>query len=150
MKVYENKKVTFDYDVLDRLEAGIVLTGIDASNLRQGRVDLTHAYVKVINHELFLVNAHIGGDEIGTTLTSRSRKLLVSRQELVLWETKVKRETLTILPLRLYNTSKYYKVEIGLCRSRKKSGKKEVLKKRDIKRDIEREFRGDKDNDNRR
>ncbi len=150
MKTYENKKVLFDYDILERLEAGIVLSGKDASNLRQGRVDLTHSYVKVIAHELYLVNAHIGGEEIGTTLTSRSRKLLVTKKELISWETKVKRETLTILPLRLYNTSKYYKVEIGLCRSRKKSGKKEVLKKRDIRRDIEREFRGEKGNEDRR
>lgn len=150
MKIYENKKVLFDYDVLEKLEAGIVLNGADASALRHGRVDLTHSYVKVINHEFFLVNAHIGQEEMGSTLSTRRRKLLVHAEELVTWESKVKRETLTILPLSLYNTHKYYKVEIGLCRSRKKSGKREVLKKRDIARDIAREFRGDKGNDDRR
>lgn len=149
MKI-ENKRALFDYEILDHLEAGLVLSGHDARSIRENRVNLSNSYVKFIDGELYLVNAHLGATEVGSILATRSRKLLVSKKELISLETKLRQGTLTIVPISIYNKGRYYKIDIGLAKGRKKAGKRELLKKRDITRDVERELRGVKDDDSRR
>ncbi len=149
MKI-ENKRALFDYEILDHLEAGMVLSGHDARSIRENRVNLSNSYVKFIDGELYLVNAHLGATEVGSTLATRSRKLLVSKKEMISLETKLRQGTLTIVPISIYNKGRYYKIDIGLAKGRKQAGKRELLKKRDITRDVERELRGVKDEDSRR
>lgn len=145
--VAQNKKAFHDYDILDRWEAGIVLTGDEVKAIRAGHISLVGSYATVHNNELYLLNAHISpyahayskhADE-----ATRSRKLLLHRRELNKLMGEISRKGITAVPLRVYITSRgNIKVEIGLAKHKKAHGIKEMLKERDIKRETERELKG--------
>lgn len=134
-----NKKARFNYILLERYEAGIALTGGEAKTIRSGRGDLSNAYAKFVNGELYLVNANIPTQSEKLNPT-RSRKLLMHRSELISLASKVKAKKLTLVPVKLYNTRRLVKLEIALGKSKRKFEKKESIKKKDIQREIEREL----------
>ena len=139
-----NKKAFFNYEVLERLEAGISLTGAEVKSVRDGRCNLGDAYVKVIGGELWLVNADIpkykydGSKEYDS---SRSKKLLVKRKELTYFESKMKQGNLTLIPLSIYSKGPNLKVEVGLARGKKRYEKKLQEKQRDLERELHLEKR---------
>lgn len=138
----ENKKAAFDYEILETLEAGIVLTGQEVKSVREGRVSLMGSFVTIKNSELWLTNATIPAwqpknapHDYGDT---RPRKLLTHKEQIGSLIGKIKVKGLTVLPLRLYTQHGKIKVEIGVAKYRKKQDKREFIKKRDIEREIER------------
>ena len=139
-----NKKAFFNYEVLERLEAGISLTGAEVKSVRDGRCNLGDAYVKVIGGELWLVNADIpkykydGSKEYDS---ARSKKLLVKRKELTYFESKMKQGNLTLIPLSIYSKGPNLKVEVGLARGKKRYEKKLQEKQRDLERELHLEKR---------
>lgn len=144
--ITKNKKAFFDYEILDRLEAGIVLTGDEVKSLRAGHVNLTGAFASIHKGELFMVNCHISAYEKAyikdEDAAKRSRKLLVHRKELTRLVGEISRKGITVIPLLLYfNAKSRIKVELGLCKHRKAAGKKQLLKERDIKRETARELK---------
>ena len=139
MKIF-NKRVGFDYILLEKLEAGIVLNGKEAKAIKNGQIDLTHAYVKVMNGEAYLINANINAD-LGELSQTRSRKLLLHRSEVYSIEAKSKQKNLTIVPTKVYTKGPLIKLEIALAKSKKKFEKRESIKKKDLTRDIERELK---------
>ena len=147
MKVIaKNKKAFFDYEVLDKLEAGIVLTGDEVKSLREGQATLTGSYANVHEGELYLLNCNIPLYKQAYTkdeeAAKRTRKLLVHKKELSRLIGDVSRKGITLIPLMLYfNKRNVAKLEIGLCKHRKAAGKKQLLKERDIKRDTAREMK---------
>lgn len=136
----DNRKARFDYDLLERFETGIVLKGSEAKAIREGRADLSRAVVKIINNEAFLINCVIPG--VGESFEkARSRKLLIHKKEIYSLETKAKQQKLTLVPLALYNKGRLVKLEVALGKPKRKFEKREVIKKRDIERELGRDFK---------
>ena len=144
--VARNKKAFHDYDVLDRIEAGIVLTGDEVKSLRAGRVSLIGSFATVKRGELFLTNCNINlyscAYEKNQEKETRSRKLLLHKRELNKIIGDVSKKGITIVPLKIYfNKKNIAKVELGICKHKKAAGKKQALKERDIKRQTEKELK---------
>ena len=145
--IAKNKKAFFDYEIFNKIEAGIVLTGDEVKMLRSNHGSLVGSYAVVKDGELFLINCNIplytnafSKDDKGAL---RSRKLLLHRKELNRLIGDVSEKGLTLVPTLLYfNKKNLVKVEIGLAKHRKAEGKKEMIKERDIARDTRRELKG--------
>jgi len=142
MNYVVNKKATFDYELLERFEAGVVLLGFEAKAIRTGKASIQGAYVIVRGGEAFLVGATVSPYQEKNAPDDydreRPRKLLFSRKELQELETVDKEKGLTIVPIRLYNSGRKIKLEVGVGRGKKKYDKRETLKERASQRDIER------------
>ena len=142
IKITENKKAYHDYFVLEKFEAGIVLTGTEMKSIRKNRVNLKDSYVTIKDGEAFLEGAHISTFEEGNINNHepvRSRKLLLHKKEIMKLLGKVKEEGLSIVPLTLYiNDKAKVKVEIALAKGKKLYDKRETLAKKEADRQIER------------
>ncbi len=138
-----NKKARFDYEIVDKYIAGIQLVGTEIKAIREGKAGLSDSFCEFNDRgELFVVNMYIDEYSHGTHynhLPKRERKLLLHKQELRKLRREVERNGMTIVPLRLFITEKgWAKMEIALARGRKKYDKRQVLKERDIKRELDR------------
>jgi SsrA-binding protein len=134
-----NKKAYFDYEILESFEVGVVLKGSEVKSIRQGRINLKDAYVKIINDELWLVNADIPRYEYTVDVnydSFRSRKLLIKRIQLNRIQSKIKQGNLAVVPLGIYTARGYIKVEIALAKGRKYHEKRKREKERDMERDL--------------
>lgn len=143
MKVI-NKKAYFNYEILDKLEAGMVLSGMEVKSIKSGRLKLEEAYVKNINSELWLVNAHIPPYQFADARDyqpDRSRKLLLHRKEILSLQKKIEGRNLTLVPLSCYNKGQKIKLMIGIGKGKKQWEKREQIKRRDIDRETERTLR---------
>ena len=139
-----NRRAKFDYDILDRYEAGIVLTGSEIKSVRQRHVQLQGAYARFRDGELWLQDAHIalyanaGYQQHNPT---RDRKLLLHRKELLRIEQQLGEKGLTLIPLSMYLKDGKAKVELGLVRGRRKHDKRQAIRERETKREMERAVR---------
>jgi len=141
-----NRKARFDYDILETLEAGLVLQGTEVKSLRQGKVNLKDAYADVQDGEVYLLHAHISPYEGGGYVNhdpERPRKLLLHKREIKWLLGKTQERGLTLIPLRIYFTRGKAKVELGLARGKKQYDKREELKRRSARREVERALRGE-------
>jgi SsrA-binding protein len=140
-----NKRANFEFAIIDSLSAGIVLTGTEIKAIRAGKANLSDGYCLFIDHELFVRNMHISEYEKGGHYNhepKRDRKLLLQKKELRKWEGKIKEKGLTIVPLRLFiNDKGIAKLEIGLAKGKKHYDKRQDLKSKDAKREIDRAFK---------
>ena len=147
MKVItQNKKAFFDYEVLDKIEAGIVLTGDEVKSLRAGHVNLVGSFATVQRGELVLLNCYIGPYSHAYAKTSdesrKTRKLLLKRRELDRLFGDISRKGITVVPLKLYfNERSFVKVELGMCKHKKSHTRKEEIRERDIQRETRRELK---------
>lgn len=144
--VAQNKKALFDYEILRKIEAGIILTGNEVKSLRAKRGSLVGSFATIKDGELFLLNcnipvySHAYQKEEDTAF--RSRKLLLHKKELSKLIGEISTKGITVIPTKIYfNKKNLAKVEIGVARHRKAAGKKQVLKERDIARDTHRELK---------
>lgn len=140
--VATNRRARFDYAILERFEAGIVLTGGEVKSLRSGRASLSESFARVHDGELWLEGMHIPPYEAGdrrTHLPVRPRKLLLHRREIDELEAAQQQERLTIVPLRVYFTHGLAKVELGLGRGKRVHEKRQAIAKREHEREIARE-----------
>ncbi|MBI1919086.1 SsrA-binding protein SmpB [Candidatus Microgenomates bacterium] len=140
-----NRRAFYDYQILEKLEAGINLTGPEVRSVKGGHADLTGSFVRLIGSEAYLVNAKIfpfeyarpeGYDE------RRTRKLLLHKKEIMVLKSRTEGANLAIVPLSLYTKNQLIKVEIALAKGKKAYQKKEQIKKRDLEREIEKELGG--------
>lgn len=142
--IAENRRARRDYDLLERVEAGVVLTGTEVKSARAGKVQLGQAYADVRGGEAWLVGASIAeyaqGGHWGHE-TDRDRKLLLHRGEIDSLYGKVREKGLTLVPTRMYFKDGRVKVEIALARGRERADKRRVLAERDAQRQIERALR---------
>jgi SsrA-binding protein len=139
--IAENRKARHDYQLLERFEAGIVLTGSEVKSLRDGRVSLQQAYADVRQGEAWLVGAHIDTyDQAGIQNhePERDRKLLLHRRELDSLYSKVREKGLTLVPIRLYFKNGRAKLELALARGKDVRDKRRDIAKRESDRQIER------------
>ncbi|RAR50854.1 SsrA-binding protein SmpB [Flavobacterium lacus] len=138
----QNKRAKFDYEILERYDSGIVLTGTEIKSIRLGKASITESFCEFHNGELFVINSQVEEYLYGTHYNHKAkseRKLLLNKKELKSLEKSMQNKGLTIVPLRLYvNEKGYAKMEIALCRGKKNYDKRETIKDRDTKRDIDR------------
>ena len=142
--IADNRKARRDYHLLDRVEAGIALTGTEVKSLREGRVELRQAYADVRDGEVWLVGVHIaeyGHGNIQNHEPDRDRKLLLHRREISSLIGKVQERGLTLVPTRLYWKNGRAKVELALARGKEQRDKRRDIAKREAQRDIERAFK---------
>jgi SsrA-binding protein len=142
MKI-SNKKAYFDYQILETFEAGINLYGSEVKAVRLGRADLTGSFVRIIGAEAYLINANIFPYQSGQTEdydAQRTRKLLLHRKEIISLKSKTDGANLALVPISLYFKHGFLKLEIGLGKGKKQYEKRETIKKRDIKRNLEQEL----------
>ncbi|MDP4185608.1 MAG: SsrA-binding protein SmpB [Bacteroidota bacterium] len=141
----KNKRATFEYELLERVVAGIQLLGTEIKSIRMGKAGLTEAYCHIYNHEVFIKNMNITEYIYGTCNNHdarRERKLLLTSREIFKLERKVKETGLTIVPVCLFiNERGLAKLEISLARGKKTYDKREDLKKKDARREIDRSMK---------
>ncbi len=139
--VAQNKKAYHDFFILDTFEAGIELQGTEIKSVRKGSVNLKDSFIRIKNDEAYIENMHIAPYEQGNRFNHeplRTRKLLLHKKEIKKLQKEVKESGLTIVPTKLYFNTAKLKVEIALVRGKKLYDKRQDLKEKDSKRDIER------------
>jgi SsrA-binding protein len=142
--VYNNKRATFDYEILERFEAGLALTGTEIKSVRENQVSLQQSYVQARGDELWLLEANIAQYIHGNRENhepKRPRKLLLHRREINRILTNMAQKGLTVVPTRLYLKGGRAKVEIALARGKRKFDKREDIARRDADRQVERALR---------
>ncbi len=141
----ENRKAYFDYEILEKFEAGLVLSGAEVKSIKNGRMNLTGSYINFHNSELYLIGAFIAPYQPKNQPTdydpSSSRKLLLRKKEIVSLTGKIKPKGLTLIPLKVYNKGRRIKLELAVARGKKQYDKREVIAKREVERKIERELK---------
>jgi SsrA-binding protein len=145
--VCQNRKAYHDYFIEQTMEAGIVLLGTEVKSLRDGKANLKDSYVIFKNGEAFLFNCHISPYTHGNRMNHdpvRTRKLLMHRKEIKSVAGKVNAKGYTLVPLKIYFKDSFAKVELGLARGKKLFEKRETIKEKEAKREIERATRGRK------
>jgi len=142
--VAQNKKASHDYFIEETYEAGIVLRGTEIKSIRNGRVQLKDSFARISNGEVFLNNAHISPYEQGNQFNHdplRERKLLLHRQQINKLIGATKQQGYSIVPLKMYLKDGFAKVLIGLAKGKKNYDKRESLKKKEAKREMQRAFK---------
>lgn len=140
--ICKNKKARFDYEILKTMEAGIVLTGNEIKSIRLGHVNLKDSFAKInINNEVMLSNMFIGNYQLSHIVSKQderaSRKLLLHKYEIRKLKQQIDQERLTLVPLSLYFKYNRVKVELALCRGKRVHDKRQALKERDVKREMD-------------
>lgn len=136
-----NRKANFQYELLDRIEAGIVLSGTEVKSLRESKVNLQESYARFIKDELWLLNCHISEYKYGNINNHdplRERKLLLTKRELRKLKSKLQEKGLTLVPVKIYFKSSLVKLELALAKGKKLYDKRETIKKRDTERKLKR------------
>ena len=137
----ENRKARHDYTVLENIECGIVLSGTEVKSVRRGGVSLAGSYAAVLRNELWLVGADISAYEFGNRFNhnpKRDRKLLVHAKEIRELRMKSEAKGLTLVPLKLFLKHGHIKVDLGVCRGKALHDKRDALKNKAMRRDLER------------
>ena len=142
MTYAENRKAYHDYEIIEKYEAGVILEGHEVKAVKTGKISILGSYVKILNSEAFLIGATISPYQPKNTPgdydPERTRKLLLNKKEIAGLIGKSKEKGLTIVPLKVYDRRGKIKLEIGLAKAKKKHDKREVLRKKEEKRKIER------------
>lgn len=137
----ENKKAYFNYEILEKFEAGISLVGQEVKSIKTRGLSLAGSYVVIKNNEAFWIGAKIPPYQPKNAPNDyepeRPRKLLLKKQEIKYLIGKSQQKNLTLIPLRVYNKNGKIKLEFGITKGRKKTDKREVIKKREAEREIE-------------
>jgi len=143
MRIF-NKRARFEYELTpEKVEAGIVLKGVEAKAFRENRVDLSQSHVRVLNGEIYLINANISAKGIQKYEPTRMRKLLLHKNEILSLVTKTIQKKLQIVPTMMYNHRRRIKLELTLGKSKRKFEKKESIKQKDILRDLQEDLKSE-------
>ena len=136
-----NRKAFHDYTIFEKFVAGIVLTGTEIKSIRKNAINLKDSFCKIEDNEIFLYNCHISPYEQGNRYNheaERTRKLLLTKKEILKMHSKIKKDGYTIAPLEVFITKGFAKVEIGLAKGKKLHDKRDDIAKKDQKREMDR------------
>ena len=142
--IANNKKAYHDYFILDTYEAGIVLHGTEVKSLRMGKCSIKESFIRIENGEVFIYGMHISPYEKGNIFNKdplRVKKLMLHKAEINKLIGKTKEKGMAIVPLKVYFKGSLVKVEIGLARGKKLYDKRDDIRKRDLKREHERDYK---------
>ncbi|HOD40699.1 MAG TPA: SsrA-binding protein SmpB [Candidatus Wallbacteria bacterium] len=143
--VATNRKAHFNYEVIESYEAGVVLMGTEIKSVRDGKISIGDSYCIARNGEVMMINSHIDEYTFGNRFNhepKRTRKLLLHKKEILRLIGKTSERGFSIIPLKAYFKRGRLKVEIALCRGKKSFDKKETLKERDLKKQFQKEIKG--------
>jgi len=142
-----NKKAHFNYEILEKLEAGIVLSGIETKAVKTGKASLIGSFAIIRDNKVSLLNCSISPFQPKNInfayIPDKTRKLLLHKNQIEYLTGKLKQKNLTLIPLRMYNKHGIVKVELGLAKGKKKFDKREIIKKREIRMRIDRAKKGE-------
>jgi len=146
MKVFAlNKRANFDYQILETFEAGLALKGHEVKSIKNGHISLQGSYVVIKNNEAYLLNATISPYQPKNVPPdydpARTRKLLLHQKEIKYLLGKSQERGLTLVPIKVYDKKGKIKLEFGIARGKKKVDKREIIKKRETQREIERSLK---------
>jgi SsrA-binding protein len=145
MHLIRNKKAYFDYEILEKYDAGIELFGFEVKSLRNGQGSLIGSYVTVRGNEAFIINMQIPPYQVANTPKDydplRVRRLLLTKKEIYDLEKYEKQKGLTIVPISVYNKNRKLKIEVAVVRGKKKFDKRESIKRKDTDREIRRSLK---------
>ncbi len=149
MEIYAvNKRATFDYELLEKLEGGLALAGYEVKAIKTGHISLKGAFITIHNGELYLTNAHIPAYQKANVPQNydeyRARKVLVHKRELDSLIGKIKQKGLTLVPIKVYSKHRLIKLEFAVGKGKTKIDKREDIKKREADISIRRALRGNK------
>jgi len=140
----DNKKAYFDYEILEKFEAGISLIGQEVKSIKGGHMNLSSSYVVMRGNEAFLLGAHISPYQPKNAPKEydpqRTRKLLLTKKEINYLIGKTKEKGLTLVPIKVYTQKSNIKLEFGIAKGKKQRDKRETIKKRETERDMKREL----------
>ena len=139
-----NRKARYDYDIIDTYEAGIVLKGTEIKSIKLGNANLKDSYAIIKNNEVFILGMHISPYKEGNIFNHdelRTRKLLLHKKEILKLRDKITLDGFTLVPIKLYFVKNKAKILLGLARGKKNYDKREAIKKRDIDRELKKEFK---------
>ena len=139
-----NRKAKFDYTILEEIEAGMVLKGTEVKSIKDGKANIKDSYAIIKNGEVYLLNMHISEYKEGNIFNheeTRTRKLLLHKKEILKLRDKVDLKGLTLIPLKVYFKKNKAKVLLGLAKGKKTYDKRESIKERDIKRNLEKNYK---------
>jgi SsrA-binding protein len=138
----ENKKAFFDYEILEKFEAGLKLTGQETKSAKMGQINLKGSYVTFHNGKAYVLNMHINKYKPAGPLPdydpTHTRQLLLHKKEIAYLQGKFMEKGLTIVPLRVYTKQRLIKIEVAVARGKKTYDKRETIKKRELKRELDR------------
>ena len=141
----DNKKAYYNYEILEKFEAGVVLIGQEVKSIKSGRINLAGSYVVIRDEEVYLIGCHVPPYQPKNAPPDynpeRSRKLLLKKVEIKYLIGKSKQKSLTLVPLKVYTKKGKIKLEFGLTKGKKKADKRETIKKREIRKEMERELK---------
>lgn len=139
-----NRKALHDYEILERLEAGIALTGTEIKSIRNGGANIREAYARPVDGEMWLYAAHIAPYGSGSYMNhepTRARRLLLHKAQIREWARAITERGLTVVPINLYLKDGKAKVELGLAKGRRQYDKRQAIAKRDAEREMQRALR---------
>jgi SsrA-binding protein len=139
--IAQNRKAFHDYHIEDKIEAGISLKGTEVKSIREGKINLKDSYVIINKEEALLLNCHISPYSHGNIMNHdpvRTRKLLLHKKEIMKLQGKLQQKGYSLIPLKVYFKGPYVKIEIGLAKGKRFFEKRESIKTREAKREIER------------
>jgi SsrA-binding protein len=140
-----NRRVGFDYEILEKIEAGLALLGFEVKALRAGKASITGSYATIKGDEVLLLGAEISPYQPKNTPKNydpgRTRHLLLTRGEIKELTGKIHQKGLTLVPIKIYSKGRTVKLELGLARKKKKFDKRETIKRRETSREIERSLK---------
>ncbi|MBN1273761.1 MAG: SsrA-binding protein SmpB [Candidatus Aminicenantes bacterium] len=143
--ISKNKKATFNYEIIESLEAGIVLLGSEVKSIRDGKISLKESYIEIKEDEVFLINCHISPYEAANRFNHdplRERKMLLHRREIKRLVGKVREKGLTLIPTKVFlNEKGKVKVEIALGKGKRTYQKRDAIKERDREREMRAEMK---------
>lgn len=140
MKKIINRRVRYDYHLLEKFEAGLVLSGAEVKSIKAGKINLNESFVKIIAGEAWLINAYVNPYSYADNRDydpKRNRKLLLQKNELLKLTQQTKEKNLTIVPVACYTKKRRIKLEIALARGKKKHDRREAKRKKAIQREVE-------------
>jgi len=138
----KNKKAFFDYEILESLEAGIVLSGSEVKSVKAGHIQLKGSYIGIKKNEAWLLSAHISPYKPGEKFEPESpRKLLLKKEEIGYLYSKSKTAGLTLIPTEVYLKKNLIKIEVSIARGKKKYDKREIQRKKELERSLRKEYK---------
>ncbi len=142
-----NRRAYFDFEILDKVTAGIMLTGTEIKSIREGKANINEAFCVVTkDDELFIRNMHITEYSRGSYFNHeplRPRKLLMNKKEIIRWGSKMKEKGLTLVPLKVFLSDRgFIKIDVGLAKGKKTHDKRDSIKAKDSKREMDRAMKG--------
>lgn len=140
----KNKKAYFDYEIIEKIEAGIELVGVEVKSIKESKLSIKESFIRIIKNEVYIANMNVNDYTFGNIHNvdnKRLRKLLFHKKEILNFKKKIQENNMVLVPLSIYSKGRHVKVEVGIAKPKKNYDKRETIKKRDVEREIKKSIK---------